>query len=208
MDQEIEKVEARAKQVLTKRGRRQFFDPHVQAGKANVEKVRSVLAGRMAATQAEITRESKVSSGSVTWALRALEKDRAIRPTGPGRWASPRVRAGAEQQGDPARAGFLVHVERTWFGHAAHCMTSTSSSTWRRSPADGPGRAPGGVRAAGQALRSRLPGMRLSNQGTLIHAAKVLLGASLRDPSVFGFLPSDGRSPERCVPTPSSHRDP
>lgn len=59
------------------------LDPHTQAGAKNLEKTRRALPrlGEVF-TQAELGRKSGVGTGTLTWAIRALEADGVIEATG------------------------------------------------------------------------------------------------------------------------------
>lgn len=58
------------------------LDPHAQAGPENIERVRSYLSKRGSAFQSAITTDLALHSGTVSWALRALEADGVVRATG------------------------------------------------------------------------------------------------------------------------------
>lgn len=59
------------------------LDAHTQAGAKNVDKARRAL-GRLGPvfTMAQLGRASKVGTGTLTWAVRALEAEGVIEPTG------------------------------------------------------------------------------------------------------------------------------
>lgn len=57
------------------------MDPAVQAGHANVEKLRTVFASRRRLSQAAAAREAGLSSGTTTWAVRALLREGSIEET-------------------------------------------------------------------------------------------------------------------------------
>lgn len=70
------------KKKRAKRLRSAPLNAAAQAGKANIEKVRTAARTKRQATQAELADASGVGTGSMTWAIRALEEAGEIRATG------------------------------------------------------------------------------------------------------------------------------
>jgi len=62
--------------------RRRELVPAVQAGKKNLERVRAAARRLRRGTMAEIGRLAAVPTGSLTWAIRALEDEGSVRATG------------------------------------------------------------------------------------------------------------------------------
>lgn len=70
----------------------EVLDPHQQAGHSNVARARMSFAKRGTARAATVADALGLSSGTTTWAIRALVKDGSIEPTGNRIARSPEYR--------------------------------------------------------------------------------------------------------------------
>lgn len=80
MDRAISRLERAGKRRKAAAVRE--LTPARQAGKANVAAARAAIKRLGTATQAAVGQESKVGTGSLTWAIRALLEGGEIEPTG------------------------------------------------------------------------------------------------------------------------------
>lgn len=86
VDRRVQQLEA-SRRDLRRRARLsgdapKDFEPATMAGKKNVDAARKAIRKLGRATQAHIGRTAGVPTGSLTWAIRALEKEGTIRATG------------------------------------------------------------------------------------------------------------------------------
>jgi hypothetical protein len=91
-------------------------------------------------------------------------------------------------------------VPRTWFGRTAlyDAYELAYMATLARLMGEAKHRQ--GCTSSKARFDLDCPVCALLNEGTFVHAVKILLGGSLRDPSVFGFLPSeDASAPGTCA---------
>jgi hypothetical protein len=58
------------------------LNAHTQAGRENLDRVRSLLGDLGTATQARLCEMTGINSGTMTWCLRALVEDGTVRETG------------------------------------------------------------------------------------------------------------------------------
>lgn len=76
----------------------EVLDPHQQAGHENVAQAEQRFRAHRTARAATVAQELGLSSGTTTWAIRALLKDGAIEPTGQRIARSPEYRYVARQR--------------------------------------------------------------------------------------------------------------
>lgn len=60
----------------------QELDPHKIAGRGNLTEIEQYLVSHRIATQHQVAEALGKNSGTVTWAMRALEQDGKVKPTG------------------------------------------------------------------------------------------------------------------------------